>query len=175
MLRFRKAATHLDETRRCKAKPGCSRSGYPPRRWQLGSSKVIKNNTIRQNTHDFLFDFQSNYICISCRFGYILYFLCIFVYFLFLHCVFICVPSCTNFINVTKKRCAFSQQEIGYRGNVLEESKKIVSGRSSMIKFYHSCKFHKDRSGGCLDNRCERNHKKNKKIRAKHTAHFGFF
>ena len=32
---------------------------------QLESSKVIKNGAIRQITHDFLFDFQSKYKCLS--------------------------------------------------------------------------------------------------------------
>ena len=36
---------------------------------QLGSPKVIKNDAIRKVTYDFLFDFQSNYVPISCRFG----------------------------------------------------------------------------------------------------------
>ena len=36
---------------------------------KLGSFKVIKNGIIRQITYDFLFDFQSNHMPISCRFG----------------------------------------------------------------------------------------------------------
>jgi len=36
---------------------------------QLRSSKVVKNGTIRQNTYDFLFEFESYYMPISFRFG----------------------------------------------------------------------------------------------------------
>jgi len=36
---------------------------------QLMSSKATKNGVIRQFTYDFLFDIQSNYMSISCRFG----------------------------------------------------------------------------------------------------------
>ena len=35
----------------------------------FGSSRVIKNGAIRQNTYDFLFNFQSNYVPMSLRFG----------------------------------------------------------------------------------------------------------
>jgi len=36
---------------------------------QLAPSEVIKNGAVRQITYDFLFDFQSNYMPIPCRFG----------------------------------------------------------------------------------------------------------
>jgi len=74
----------------------------------IGSSKVIKNGAIRQTTYDFLFDFHTNYMPISCSFGDIAW----------------------------QKWCGFSQQTIGCHDNIpwgieKNNSRSIIYSRSS--------------------------------------------